>query len=77
MLAKATDRMEPPEAHMFIRDARRAENAGNHRRAVLDAATAAEIAFAELRDEAVKTAEPGLRAYIERRSGRSTDWPAF
>ncbi len=70
VLAKASDGMEPPEAHMFIRDARQAQNAGNHRRAVLDAATAAEIALAELRDGAVKTADPGLSAYIEKTVGQ-------
>jgi len=64
ILAKASAGEEPPAAHVFIRDSRQALDTGHHRRAVLDAATAAEIALADLRDEAVKSATSELAGYI-------------
>jgi hypothetical protein len=67
ILTKASEGVDPPEAHLFIRDARQALNDGNHRRAVLDAATAAEISLAELRDKAVQGADSGLAVYIEKK----------
>jgi hypothetical protein len=67
ILTKASEGVDPPEAHLFIRDARQALNESNHRRAVLDAATAAEISLAELRDKAVQGADSGLAVYIEKK----------
>jgi hypothetical protein len=40
-LARASDGARPPEAHVFLRDARHAKNIGQFRRSVLDSATAA------------------------------------
>jgi hypothetical protein len=67
ILSRASKGVDPPEAHLFIRDARQAMNNDNHRRAVLDAATATEISLAELRDKAVQRVDQGLATYIERK----------
>jgi hypothetical protein len=66
ILAKASEGRRPPEPHLFILDARRALNADHHRRSVLDSATAAEIALARLRDEAVRNGPTGLAEYIRK-----------
>jgi hypothetical protein len=54
----------PPEAHLFLRDARHARNIGRHRRSVLDSATAAELALAKLRDGLIAGGDRRLAAYI-------------
>ena len=52
----ATGNQDPPPAEwLFIRDARLLLNAGQNRRAVIDAATAAELAMATLIDEYLAT----------------------
>lgn|GEM_PF-6551372 len=64
MLAKASEAARPPEGHLFLRDARHALNMGFHRRAVLDSATATELALAKLRDDALSPDKVGLGDYV-------------
>jgi HEPN domain-containing protein len=67
-LAKTSDGEAPPEAHIFVRDARHALNIGHYRRSVLDAATAAELSLAKLRDDyLVANSNPRLAAHLRRR----------
>lgn len=66
-LAKASDGAQPPEAHVFIRDARHAKNIGQFRRSVLDSATAAELALAKLRDEVLADSDRPLGDYVRGR----------
>jgi HEPN domain-containing protein len=54
----------PPEAHIFLRDARHAKNVGHHRRSVLDSATAVELSLTKLRDKALKSATVQLAEYV-------------
>ncbi|WP_139812787.1 hypothetical protein [Prescottella equi] len=49
---------EPPAEWTFIRDARSAVIAGDYRRAVIDAGTAAELAITELLDQHLSVVEP-------------------
>ncbi|MER7455639.1 hypothetical protein [Micromonospora sp. NPDC126480] len=60
----------PAPAHTFLADAREALDAGDPRRAVLDAATAAELALAHLFDSALDALDPRIRGAIigERRT---------
>jgi len=64
VLAKASGGTTPPEAHVFLRDARHAKNVGHYRRSVLDSATAAELSLAKLRDTALKSATARLAEYV-------------
>lgn len=64
MLTKVSQDLAPPESHVFLRDARHASNIGRHRRAVLDAATAAELGLARLRDDHLDSATPALADYV-------------
>jgi hypothetical protein len=68
LLAKASSGEQPPEVHVFLRDARRASSGKRYRRSVLDAATAAEVALTKLRDDALAQAEPGLAEYARRQA---------
>ena len=77
MLAKASNGAQPPEAHVFLRDARRARNAGHFRRSVLDSATAAELGLAKLRDDALKKAEKRLAAYVRKNVRQINNLAAF
>jgi hypothetical protein len=68
---KAVSTMElPPPAHIFVADAREALDAGDPRRAVLDAATGAELALAHLLDSALDGLDPDIRRALtgERRT---------
>jgi hypothetical protein len=65
LLARAGGGEEPPDAHLFLRDARRALSEGRHRRSVLDSATASEVALTKLRDERLADAEAGLAEYAK------------
>ncbi|GAA3741889.1 hypothetical protein GCM10022225_26770 [Plantactinospora mayteni] len=56
----------PAPAHTFVADAREALDGGDHRRAVLDAATAAELALAHLFDVALGALDTGIRGAILR-----------
>ncbi|UGQ39899.1 hypothetical protein [Rhodococcus aetherivorans] len=49
---------EPPAEWTFIRDARSAVIAGDYRRAVIDAGTAAELAITELLDQHLSVVDP-------------------
>lgn len=66
MLREVSDRTVPPEAHLFLRDARHALNSGQHRRSVLDSATAAELSLAKLRDDFLKSSNTRLAGYVSR-----------
>lgn len=63
-LARASDGAQPPEAHVFLRDARHAKNIGQFRRSVLDSATAAELALVKLRDDALTGTNARLTEYL-------------
>lgn len=65
ILAKASDETRPPEAHVFLRDARHAKNIGHFRRSVLDSATATEVALAKLRDDALASSDQKVGAYVQ------------
>jgi len=64
VLAKASAGATPPEAHVFLWDARRAKNAGHYRRSVLDSATAAELSLAKLRDACLRNSDARLASYV-------------
>lgn len=68
MLARASDGTRPPEAHVFLRDARHAKNVGHFRRSVLDSATAAELGLAKLRDDALADGDIRLGDYVRGRA---------
>lgn len=54
----ASDSATPPEDHLLLRDARAAARRGDFRRAVIEAASALEIALAEFNDEHVRVTPP-------------------
>jgi hypothetical protein len=60
ILLKASSGERPPEAHLFLRDARQTKNAGYYRRSVLDSATATELGLAKLRDDELAAANASL-----------------
>jgi hypothetical protein len=64
ILARASAGARPPEAHVFLRDARHARNIGLYRRSVLDSATAAELGLAKLRDGELAGCEAPLERYV-------------
>jgi hypothetical protein len=64
MLAKASENVRPPEAHVFLRDARHARNVGLYRRSVLDSATATELGLAKLRDNELAGDKMRLKGYV-------------
>jgi hypothetical protein len=66
MVAKASAGVRPPEAHLFLRDARHEKNIGRHRRSVLDSATAAELGLAKLRDHHLAGSNDRLAAYARK-----------
>jgi hypothetical protein len=68
VLEKASDGTMPPEAHLFLRDARHARNTGHHRRSVLDSATAAELSLAKLRDDYLGSNDSRLAGYVGRKA---------
>jgi len=68
MLAKASDGATPPEAHLFLRDARHARNTGHHRRSVLDSATAAELSLAKLRDDCLGSSSLRLAGFVRKKA---------
>ena len=70
MLGVASVGTDPPEAHLFLRDARTALNAGRYRRSVLDSATAAELALAKLRDDELAGSDVRLAAYVQKRASQ-------
>jgi hypothetical protein len=65
MLMKASEGAQPPEAHLFLRDARNARNSGRYRRSVLDSATAAELGLAKLRDDDLAGSGALLQKYVQ------------
>lgn len=69
----ATGNQDPPPAEwLFIRDARSLVNAGQNRRAVIDAGTAAELAMTTLIDNylvSAHTDEPVKKALLKRYTG--------
>lgn len=67
-LAKASDGTNPPEAHLFLRDARRELSAERYRRSVLDTATAAEIALTKLRDDVLAGSNPKVVEYVQEKA---------
>lgn len=67
-LARASDGARPPEAHIFLRDARHAKNIGQFRRSVLDSATAAELSLAKLRDEYLSSNDARLADYVGKKA---------
>jgi hypothetical protein len=69
-LAATSGGRRPPEAHLFLRDARQALGAGYPRRAVLDAATATELGLTSLRDRNLARGSAGLRRYVEAHSSQ-------
>jgi len=68
ILAKLSDAARPPEAHIFLRDARHAKNIGHFRRSTLDAATAAELGLAKLRDDCLGSSDARLASYVSRKA---------
>ncbi|HEX5593424.1 MAG TPA: hypothetical protein VFX35_08760 [Solirubrobacterales bacterium] len=68
VLKKASDGTLPPEAHLFLRDARHARNTGHHRRSVLDSATAAELSLARLRDNYLVSSDSRLASYVGKKA---------
>lgn len=64
ILLKVSSGVRPPEAHLFLRDARQTKNAGYYRRSVLDSATATELGLAKLRDDELGTADASLGRYV-------------
>jgi len=66
ILAKVSQDIFPPEAHIFLRDARYADNLGRRRRSVLDSATAAELGLAKLRDDLLRGTDGRVAAYVGR-----------
>jgi hypothetical protein len=66
-LARASEGARPPEAHVFLRDARHAKNVGQFRRSVLDSATAAELGLAKLRDEILADSDARFGDYVRGR----------
>jgi hypothetical protein len=64
ILLKASSGARPPEAHLFLRDARQTKNAGYYRRSVLDSATATELGLAKLRDDELIAADASLERYV-------------
>ena len=67
----ADQRQPPPLAHLFLRDARRAQWEEDFRRAVIDAATSCEVALAEsIRAHLAASPSPvDVEAIIKRRKG--------
>jgi hypothetical protein len=68
VLKAASDGANPPEAHLFLRDARRELGAERYRRSVLDAATAAEIALTTLRDDVLAGSDSKVAEYVQERA---------
>jgi hypothetical protein len=69
ILAKTSEDARPPEAHVFLRDARHAIHTGHHRRSVLDSATATELSLAKLRDDyLLAEGNSRLAAFVGRRA---------
>jgi HEPN domain-containing protein len=68
ILKAASSGINPPEAHLFLRDARRELGAQRYRRSVLDAATAAEIALTKLRDDALAGSDPHMGEYVREKA---------
>lgn len=66
MLGKASQSETPPEAHVFLRDARNAANLGHHRRSVLDSATAAELALTKLRDDSLAASPAHVADHVRK-----------
>ena len=64
----ASSGTNPPEAHLFLRDARRDLGAKRYRRSVLDAATAAEIALTTLRDDVLTDSDPKVGEYVQEKA---------
>jgi hypothetical protein len=68
MLARASEGARPPEAHVFLRDARHARNIGLYRRSVLDSATATELSLAKLRDDDLVGSKVCLEGYVREKA---------
>jgi HEPN domain-containing protein len=68
ILKAASSGVTPPEAHLFLRDARRELGTKRYRRSVLDAATATEIALTKLRDDALAGSDPKLGEYVKEKA---------
>jgi hypothetical protein len=64
IIAKANNNLSPPVEHLFLRDARGSLRHGDTRRAVLDAATAAEISLALLLDQHITTASGPIQTVV-------------
>lgn len=58
----------PPTEWLFVRDARSAVAAGDYRRAVIDAGTAAELAITELLDQQLSSVEEAVAEALMSRS---------
>jgi hypothetical protein len=65
ILARTSEEVRPPEAHVFLRDARHARNIGLYRRSVLDSATAAELGLAKLRDDELAESKACFEGYVQ------------
>jgi len=68
LLKAASSGTNPPEAHLFLRDARRELGAGRFRRSVLDAATSAEIALTALRDDVLAGSDSKVGEYVQEKA---------
>lgn len=77
LLAKASSGNQPPEAHLFLRDARRSMHEGRYRRSVLDAATATEVALTKLRDDVLANVDPNLNKYVRGKAQQISGLVAF
>lgn len=67
-LHAASERRHPPTEHLLLRDCLRADRAEDRRRAVVNAATAAEMALGRLLDQTLSGERPEIVAYIKGRS---------
>lgn len=67
----------PPEAHLFLRDARRELGAERYRRSVLDAATAVEIALTKLRDDVLAGGDPKVGEFVQEKAQQIGSLIAF
>jgi len=68
VLQAASDGRQPPTEHLLLRDAIAANRRGQRRRAVLDAATAAEMALTYLLDQELAGLRSDVAGYVREKS---------
>jgi hypothetical protein len=68
ILGAASDGRQPPTEYLLLRDSFAANRRGQGRRAVLDAATAAELALTRLLDQELAAGRQDLATYVKDQS---------